>query len=393
MKRDEYWKGVLTGILGAAVIVAGGSLGYWFAAPKDEGVLSDRTHVQKIEYLESLIDSYYLEEKDEESIAEGIYAGMLYGLNDPYSRYYTAEEYEEEYATTEGTYVGIGIIMQKNEEGGVKVIQCYEGGPGDGAGLKEGDVISSIDGTDILELSVSEVARMIKTITNGSVSLTVHRKDMEAPFMITVPITDVELPSVFHEMLGDKAGYIRISEFTGVTYDQYMDAFSDLSSQGMEKLIVDLRGNPGGLLTSVCDILNEILPEGIIVYTEDKYGNREEERSLGENVLEMPLAVLVNSSSASASEIFAGAVQDYEMGTIVGTATYGKGVVQSIRRLSDGSAVKLTVSNYYTPKGNNINKVGITPDVEVQLDAEVLNKDEISHEEDNQLQEALKILG
>ena len=222
--------------------------------------------------------------------------------------------------------------------------------------------------------------------------LTVHRENVEEPLEITVEIGDVELPSVFHEMLDGETGYIRITEFKGVTYEQYKNAFSDLSDQGMEKLVIDLRDNPGGLLSSVCDILNEILPEGLIVYTEDKYGNRTEETSDGENVLDLPLAVLVNENSASASEIFAGAVQDYEIGTIVGTNTYGKGVVQSIYRLNDGSAVKLTVANYYTPNGNNINEVGIQPDVEVAVAPELLNKDEISHEEDNQLQAALKAL-
>ena len=160
----------------------------------------------------------------------------------------------------------------------------------------------------------------------------------------------------------------------------------------MEKLIVDLRDNPGGLLDSVCDILRKILPDGLIVYTEDKAGKREEEKCDGKNELQIPLAVLVNESSASASEIFAGAVQDYGIGTIVGTTTYGKGVVQSIRQLSDGSAIKLTIANYYTPKGNNINKIGIKPDIEVSLDTSLLNKDkdEITHDEDNQLQEAIK---
>lgn len=392
MKDNEYWKGVLTGVLGSAVIVAGAYLGYVRAIPENTGVLSDRANVQKIEYMESLIDEYYLEEKDEDKLAEGMYTGLIYGLGDPYSRYYTAEEYEEENSSTEGAYVGIGILMQENPEGGVVIIQCYEGGPGEAAGLLAGDIISKVDGEDITELSVSDVADKVKNSGKDQVTLTVHRENVEEPLEITVPITDVELPSVFHEMLDEHVGYIRISEFKGVTYDQYRAAFSDLSDRGMEKLVVDLRGNPGGLLTSVCDILNEILPEGLIVYTEDKYGNREEERSSGESTLEMPLSVLVNESSASASEIFAGAVQDYGIGTIVGTTTYGKGVVQSIRKLSDGSAVKLTVSNYYTPNGNNINKVGITPDVEVKLDTDLLNKDEISHEEDNQLQAAIQAL-
>ncbi len=392
MKDSEYWKGVVTGVLGAAVIACGGYLGYMRAVPEKTGVLSDPAHTQKIEYLESLIDEYYLDEKDEEQLAEGIYAGLLYGLGDAYSRYYTAEEYEKENASTEGAYVGIGILMQENPEGGVAVAKCYEGSPAETAGLEEGDVISAVDGTDITDMELDDVADMVKNCGKDSVVLTIHREDVPDAMDLTVEVTDVVLPSVFHEMLEDHVGYIRISEFTGVTYDQYMSAFADLTDQGMEKMVVDLRNNPGGLLDCVCEILNEILPEGLIVYTEDKYGNREEERSSGEKTLDLPLAVLVNESSASASEIFAGAVQDYGIGAIVGTVTYGKGVVQTIRKLSDGSAVKLTTSNYYTPNGNNINKVGITPDVEVKLDTDLLNRDEISHEEDNQLQEALKVL-
>jgi len=233
---------------------------------------------------------------------------------------------------------------------------------------------------------------MIRNSDKESVVLTVHRENVEEPMKIKVSITDVELPSVFHEMLDDQIGYIRITEFKGVTCEQYREAFQNLDEQEMKRLIVDLRDNPGGLLDSVCEILREILPEGLIVYTEDKDGNREEQTCDGKNELQIPLAVLVNENSASASEIFAGAVQDYGIGTIVGTTTYGKGVVQSIRQLSDGSAIKLTIANYYTPKGNNINKIGIKPDIEVSLDTSLLNKDkdEITHEEDNQLQEAIK---
>ena len=288
--------------------------------------------------------------------------------------------------------MGIGILMEKNKEGGVKIVECYEGGPGEKAGLEEGDIISAIDGEDITEDEVSDVADIVRNSDKDSVVLTVHREGAEDAMEITVPVTDVELPSVFHEMLDSKIGYIRITQFTGVTGEQYQEAFDDLQKQGMEKMIVDLRDNPGGLLDSVCDVLRKILPEGLIVYTEDKDGNREEEKCDGKNELRIPLAVLVNESSASASEIFAGAVQDYGIGTIIGTTTYGKGVVQSIRQLSDGSAIKLTVANYYTPKGNNINKTGIKPDIEVSLDTSLLNKnkDEITHDEDNQLQEAIK---
>ena len=390
MKNKEFWKGAVAGALVVACVTVGAYAGAGLAT-KDT-VLGDRKCRSKLTYLENLIDEYYLGDKDEEKLQEGLYAGLLYGLDDPYSRYYTAEEYEAENTSNEGTYVGIGILMEKNTEGGVKIVKCYEGGPGEEAGLKTGDIISAIDGEDITDKEVSEVADIVRNSDKDSVVLTIQREDVEDAMEITVPITDVELPSVFHEMLDSNIGYIRITEFKGVTSDQYQEAFDDLEKQGMEKLIVDLRDNPGGLLTSVCDILRKILPEGLIVYTEDKDGNREEETCDGKNELQIPLAVLVNESSASASEIFAGAVQDYGIGTIVGTITYGKGVVQSIRQLSDGSAIKLTIANYYTPKGNNINKIGIKPDIEVSLDISLLNKDkeEITHDEDNQLQEAIK---
>ncbi len=389
MKNKEYKKGIATGVLVTVIVAGGAKIAGNFL---DTGVLSDDSRVQKLEYLEKMIDQDYLGEKDEDQLAEGMYAGLIYGLGDVYSRYYTAEEYEQETSSTDGSYVGIGISMEANKEGGVKIAECYEGGPGEIAGLEEGDVISAIDGEDITEMDTSEVVGLIRNSGKDQVTLTIHREDEEKPIEITVEIRDVELHSVFGEMLDDETGYIHISEFTGVTPDQYLETFQSLEDQGMQKLVIDLRDNPGGLLDSVCSILNHVLPEGLIVYTEDKYGNRTEETSNGKDPLEIPLAVLVNENSASASEIFAGAVKDYGIGTIVGTTTYGKGVVQSVRQLADGSAVKLTVSNYFTPKGNNINKVGIQPNVEVKLSIELLNKKEITHEEDNQLQEALKVL-
>lgn len=389
MKHKEYVTGVVTGVLAAAL--AAGGLNY-VHQNQSGSVLADSAHVEKVEYLEKLIDQEYLGDVDQDKLAEEIYAGLIYGLGDVYSRYYTAEEYAQETATTDGSYVGIGVSIQKNKNGGVQIAECYEGGSGKKAGLIVGDVITAIDDTDVTDMELSEVVSLIKENKDKNIVLTVQREDEETPLQITVEVTDVELPAVFSEMLDDETGYIQITQFTGVAPQQYKDAFVDLKQKGMQKLVVDLRDNPGGLLTSVCEILRDILPEGLIVYTEDKDGNREEETCDGKNELHMPLAVLVNERSASASEIFAGAVQDYGIGKIVGTTTYGKGVVQELRQLRDGSAVKLTVSNYYTPKGNSINKVGIKPDIEVKLASELLNKTEISHEEDNQLQEALKTL-
>ena len=389
MKHKEYAAGVLTGVL----VVALAAGGVKFVQQRQyNGVLSDSSHVQKIEYLEKMIDQEYLGEVDNAEMAEGIYAGLVYGLGDVYSRYYTADEYAQETASTDGAYAGIGVSIQKNKNGGVQIAECYEGGSGAEAGLQTGDVITAINDTDVTDMELSDVVSLIRENKDNTIVLTVFRENEEKSREISVDVTDVELPSVFGEMLDKKTGYIQITQFTGVTLQQYKDMFAELKDKGMERLVIDLRDNPGGLLTSVCDILREILPEGLIVYTEDKYGNREEENCDGKHQLDMPLAVLVNENSASASEIFAGAVQDHEVGTIVGTTTYGKGVVQELRQLSDGSAVKLTVSNYYTPNGNSINKVGIKPDVEVKLASELLNKDEITHEEDNQLQKALNVI-
>ena len=389
MKHKEYTAGVLTGVLVVTLAVGGVK---FVQQRQYNGVLSDSSHVQKIEYLEKMIDQEYLGEVDNAEMAEGIYAGLVYGLGDVYSRYYTADEYAQETASTDGAYAGIGVSIQKNKNGGVQIAECYEGGPGAEAGLQTGDVITAINDTDVTDMELSDVVSLIRENKDKTIVLTVFRENEEKSREISVDVTDVELPSVFGEMLDKKTGYIQITQFTGVTPQQYKDMFAELKDKGMERLVIDLRDNPGGLLTSVCDILREILPEGLIVYTEDKYGNREEETCDGKHQLDMPLAVLVNENSASASEIFAGAVQDHEVGTIVGTTTYGKGVVQELRQLSDGSAVKLTVSNYYTPNGNSINKVGIKPDVEVKLASELLNKDEITHEEDNQLQKALNVI-
>lgn len=384
----QFWKGAAVG--GAAVVIA--MAGRFVSIYGVDTVLTNREYAEKLRTLEKIIDTNYLEEKDKDALAEGMYAGLLYGLNDPYSCYYTAEEYEKQNTETEGSYVGIGVAMQKNPDGGVKIAECYEGGSAYAAGIKVNDIISSIDGKDITDWEMEDVADYIKNREADAVSLTVHRENVEEALDISVKIADVELPSVYGEMLDKRTGYIEITEFKGVTFEQYKETFERLKEQGMERLVIDLRDNPGGLLTSVCDVLGWILPEGLIVYTEDKYGNKMEETCDGKHPLDMPLAVLVNEGSASASEIFAGAVQDYEVGTIVGTTTFGKGVVQALHPMSDGSAVKLTVSKYYTPKGKNIHGEGISPDIKVKLNPELFNETELTREEDNQLQTAVQSL-
>ncbi len=388
MNNNEFKKGIAVGVAVTLVVTGTGFAGYQKIMFPKGSALSDTKTVQKLNYLESLIDEEYLEEKEEDSLREGLYAGLMSGLNDPYSTYYTAEQYKELNTSNEGSYVGIGAVLQKDKDGGAKIVQLYEGGSGEQAGLKKGDVLKAIDGEDVTEKETSDIASMIRESDKDSVSLTIQRD--EETKEIKVEIRDVEIQTVSHEMLDDETGYIRISEFSEVTSNQYKKAFEDLQDKGMKKLVVDLRDNPGGLLTAVCDVLRQILPEGLIVYTEDKNGKKEEEKCDGKSVLAMPLAVLVNGGSASASEIFAGAVKDYGIGTIVGTTTYGKGVVQTIQPLSDGSAVKITIAKYFTPKGNDINKKGIAPDVEAELSEDSTDWTELTHEEDTQLQAALK---
>ena len=388
MNNNEFKKGIAVGVAVTLVVTGTGFAGYQKIMFPKGSALSDTKTVQKLNYLENLINEEYLEEKEEDSLREGLYAGLMSGLNDPYSTYYTAEQYKELNTSNEGSYVGIGAVLQNDKDGGAKIVQLYEGGSGEQAGLKKGDVLKAIDGEDVTEKETSDIASMIRESDKDSVTLTIQRN--EETKEIKVEIRDVEIQTVSHEMLDYETGYIRISEFSEVTSNQYKKAFEDLQDKGMKKLVVDLRDNPGGLLTAVCDVLRQILPEGLIVYTEDKNGKKEEEKCDGKSELAMPLAVLVNGGSASASEIFAGAVKDYGIGTIVGTTTYGKGVVQTIQPLSDGSAVKITIAKYFTPKGNDINKKGIAPDVEAELSEDSTDWTELTHEEDTQLQAALK---
>ncbi|MCI8730032.1 MAG: S41 family peptidase [Lachnospiraceae bacterium] len=391
--RGKFLKGFILGLLLMSLISAGGFYAYTSGAGlKGKRSLAGRETMEKINYLEDLIDLYYLNGPDQTKMKEGMYAGLVDGLEDPYSRYYTAEEYSALNEETQGRYEGIGVVMQQNEDGLVTFVRCYEGAPGEQAGLKAGDILYKVNDQEVTDMDLSTVAKKIKDPDINPVHLTMIREGENDYLEVDIEKEEVKIPVVSHEMLDNQVGYLAIYEFTDVTFEQYQKAKEDLESQGMEKLVIDLRDNPGGLLTSVCDVLGTILPKGLIVYTEDKYGKREEELCDGKTPIDIPLAVLVNGNSASASEIFAGAVKDHKMGTIVGTTTYGKGVVQTIRDLGDGSALKLTVSNYYTPNGVNINGVGIEPDVKEELDKSLQTGDTVNKEDDNQLQKAIEVL-
>ena len=392
MEQKKFVRGFLMGMV-CMLLIGGIGLGiyqYADASERNQGAVTD-AFVEKAKLIEETVKDNYTGEIDDQDMEEYMYKGLMASLGDPYSAYYTSEEYEELNAETTGSYQGIGVVMQQDADTGeVKVLRCYEGGPGAEAGLLPEDVLIQVNGENVAGMELSEVVDLVKSSEGGTASLIISREGESDYLEINVPLEEVNIPVVEYEMLEDNIGYISIYEFTGQAVSQYEEAFEELQSQGIKRMIIDVRNNPGGLLTSVCDLLEDMLPEGLMVYTEDKDGKRQEYTCDGENELEMPLVVLVNGNSASASEIFAGAIQDYGTGTIVGTTTFGKGVVQSLIPFTDGSAIKTTTAKYYTPSGRCIHGTGIEPDVEVELTEGLEQKSELTYEEDNQLQTAVE---
>jgi len=346
--------------------------------------------LKKIETLENTIHKkFYLAEVTDEELEEGLYRGMLEALDDPYSEYYTVEELEEVLDSTEGIYYGIGAYLMLDTDTGLpRVTGVIEGAPAEEVDLRPDDLIYKADDTELQGLSLRESVALIKGPENTEVVLTIIRdgEELEVP----VQRRKVESPTVQFEMLDDDMAYIEITEFDDVTVDQFADALAMAKGSDMKGLILDLRANPGGSLSAVVDIARMMLPKGLIVYTEDKQGKRTEYTCDGTRELEVPLVVLTDGNSASASEILAGAIQDYGIGTLVGTTTFGKGIVQQLIGLDDGSAIKLTISSYYTPNGRNIHGTGITPDIECEFDGETYYGTDDHY--DNQLEKAKEVL-
>ena len=347
----------------------------------------------KLELLEQVINMYYMDEISVDDLQTGIYKGLLEGLGDPYSCYYTKEEFDDLMESTSGTYAGIGAVVQQNlKTMYITVVKPYVDAPAYKAGMLPGDIIYMVDGQDVTGMEIDSVVAMMRGEPGTTVKVTVVRDGVSDPVELTITRAMVEIETVEYEMLDNKLGYILVSGFDELTAGQFKDAIKNLKKQGMEGLVIDLRDNPGGLLSAVVEMLDYILPEGMIVYTEDKYGERDEYRGTNKDVLFMPMVVMINGNSASASEIFAAAMQDYDAATILGTTSFGKGIVQSIIPFSDGTAVKVTVSQYFTPRGVCIHGTGVTPDIEVELNEELLQQVVIEHKDDNQLQEAIKHL-
>ena len=348
-KDNRFMKGFLSGLC-AMLILAGVLLFVKGEMIKREQKASETLHEtentdtlhldqekveRKLNNIEDVINQYYLDEIDQNEVESWMYKGLIAGLGDTYAAYYTKEELQKTTEATSGSYKGIGAVLTQDRTTGlVTIVRCYEGTPSAEAGLLPGDVIYSINDTAVTGTDLTEVVSMIKTEPGDTVKIEVVREGEDDYLSFDVGRAAIEVPTVYSEMLEGKIGYIEITEFDTITETQFAEALQSLENQGMEKLIIDLRNNPGGVLSTVCNMLEQILPEGLIVYTEDKDGNRTEYKSKGGNEFQKPLAVLVNGNSASASEIFAGAVKDYGIGTLVGTKTFAKGIVHRIITLN-----------------------------------------------------------
>jgi len=414
--NNKFWRGFLAGVLSTAgiAVIAGVFIIALNVGVKNDSLGMKNTYnlntrlvggdyekstldydhiLTKMQFLQNIIDKYYLYGVDARKLEDMIYSGMLAGLDDVYTGYYNEEDYQALQESTTGIYYGIGVQVQQDTDTGViSITKVFSGGPSFEAGLRPEDAIYKIDDMEVIGMDLNTVVTYIKGSEGSTVNLTIYRASTKEYLEFEVERREVSIDTTTYNMIGDTIGYIQLTEFDEVSHEQFVEAYKDLESQGMEAMIVDVRGNPGGLLSSVVDILDEILPEGVLIYTEDKNGNGDTYTSDEERQINIPMAVLVNGNSASASEAFAGAIKDYGWGTIVGTTTFGKGIAQSMLPLGDGTAIKITESNYFTPSGNNIHGIGIEPDVVVELDEALKTMAVIDQQDDNQLQKAIEIV-
>ena len=389
----RFVSGLLIGVMCTAFVFMGiiiASLYTPYAVVGGSSILDDAT-AQKIKKLENLIDTtYYKTDIDKEKERDGLYRGILASLNDPYSVYYSKDDLLSFESETQGVYYGIGAYVAMDPDIQMpRISSVIPGTPAEESGLMPDDIICEVNKENIQGLTTEEVVAKIKGEENTSVHLTLQRDGEKERVEVDVLRKKIEIPTVNVKSLDNGIGYLQITEFDVVTLNQFIEGLAELKADDLRGLILDVRGNPGGNLDTVCDIVDQIVEKGkTIVYTVDRDGNRVDYVCKDPHKLDIPIVVLVNSYSASASEILAGALKDYGKATLVGTTTFGKGVVQSIYSLNDGTAVKLTVSSYFTPNGNNIHGIGIEPDVKVELDGEAFQADKT----DTQLDKAVEVM-
>lgn len=403
-----FFGGLLTGVAATSlVVVIGFFIGQGVAADTqqqtatsskyetvvdveiDADSIITKEFLQKVATLEALIENnYYLDEVSTDELREGAYEGIVNALGDVYSEYYTAAEAEEVFNQSEGIYYGIGAYCQMDTVTGyVKITGTIKGTPAEEAGLQAGDFIYKVNDEDMGGLDIDQVILRIKGEEGTKVHLTLVRDNSYVE--VDVERRKIESPTVEYSMLEDGIGYVILSEFDDVTVNQFQEALDYLKAEKAQGMILDLRGNPGGNLSTVLEIADMLLDGGMILYIEDKQGRREVYNAGTGMEWELPIVVLVDGNSASAAEVLSGALKDHERATLVGTTTFGKGIVQNLRTLSDGSALKLTISAYYTPNGTNVHGTGIEPDVVVEFDAQAYYGEE---QFDNQLDKAKEVL-
>ena len=416
--KNKFWRGVMVGVLVTALvclITVGASAGIYMFGRR---VIDNQTQVQvqtegtpsqaqepvnfenvtkKLEQIQDIIDKKYLfEEKIDTSEEEaGIYQGFLSGLNDPYAVYYTPDELTSFLDETNGSYCGIGALVSQNVQTGVStIVRVFEGSPAEEAGILPGDALYKVDGIEVIGMDLSLlVNNYVKGEEGSQLTITVYRENSGEYKDITLTRRPIDVQTVSGKMLDEEIGYISVAEFDRVTADQFKSKIEELQGEGMKRLIIDLRNNPGGEVTTVVSMADYILKDGGRILTvANKKGTEETYDAEDGHSLEIPMVVLVNGNSASASEVFTGAMKDYGVATIVGTKTFGKGIVQTLMPLSVGSAIKLTTDHYYTPNGNDIHGKGIEPDLEVELDEEAAQEVVIPEEKDNQLQKAVEVV-
>lgn len=387
MQKKDFWKGFGAAFVLLAVIYFGGQ----FLAQMNIALPFGMSNTAKIRQIEEMLDTYYVEDYDKELAEELMYTGLVAGVGDPYTYYLSADSLAEQVEKNSGHFVGIGVEIYAGDDGYIVVSSVTPGGPAEAAGILAEDKITEVDGESITGKTAADVSALVKGEEGTDVMLTIFRESTGEVLEKTVTRQDIQVQTVSWRMMDDNIGYISITNFRENTYNQFKEALDTLEAEGMEKLVLDLRNNTGGLVKSAHEIGEELLPEGIMVYTMDKEGNRED--TLCDDVYnDVPMVVLVNGNSASAAEILAGAIQDTGRGELIGTTTFGKGLVQRLFTLPDGSGLNVTIQKYYTPNGTSIHGVGITPDYEVELPEEYAQQTNIPAEADTQLQKAVEVL-
>ena len=348
--------------------------------------------VETLEQYRRIIDKYYLGDVDEEKLKEGAISGYIEGLGDEYTEYISKEDMADYMADTMGNFVGVGIYMvQDTETNRIMVLSPIKGGPAQKAGVQPGDYIISVDGVEYSGEQMTEASNNIKGEEGTTVKIEILRGDETLNFELTRE--NIKVNPVEGEVLEDDIGYITFSSFDEGTADEFKSKFEELKGQGITSLIIDLRNNGGGIVDEALNIANYILDkDSVILYEVNKSNEEEVEKTTDNPIINMPIVVLTNGNTASSSEILAGALKDHRKATIVGTKTYGKGIIQQIITLSDGSGLKITSEKYLTPNRTEINKVGIEPDEEVELPDSVTNVLNVERSEDTQLQKAIEVL-